>query len=97
MWWASLDSPTPQSWIPPASRVTRNSAEPSPSVSPSRLTLEGFVMPSERTWSAAKPLVVSPHKLSVAPAITASQTPSASSERAETRARAPDEHAVEIV
>jgi hypothetical protein len=42
-------------------------------------------------------LVVRPHKLSVALAITASQMPRASSERAETRARAPDEQAVEIV
>ena len=55
------------------------------------------MIPSERTWSAAKPLVVRPQSVSVAPAITASQTPSASSERAETSARAPEEQAVEIV
>jgi hypothetical protein len=83
--------------MPPGSRVTRKSADPSPSVSPSRPALEGLVIPSESTWSAAKPFMVRPHRLSVAPAITASQTPSASSERAETSARAPEEQAVESV
>ena len=72
-------------------------AEPSPRVRPLRFALHGLVISSDTTLSAEKPFPVSPHRVSVAPATTASQTPSSSSERAEARARAPEEHAVEIV
>ena len=58
--------------------------------------LMGFVISSETTCSEENPFAVNPQIESDAPAITASQTPSASSERAVASARAPDEHAVEI-
>ena len=83
--------------MPPASRVTRKSADASPRVIPARFALIGLVTPSAIAWSAPKPPAVSPQSESVAPAITASQTPRASSERAEARARAPEEQAVESV
>jgi hypothetical protein len=59
------------------------------------LALHGLVTPSHTAESAVKPFAVSPHSVSAAPATTASHTPSASSERADASARAPDEHAVE--
>ena len=83
--------------MPPGSRVDQEERRALAERQAGAVAAARLVTPSQTAESAAKPFAVRPHSESAPPAITASQTPSATSLRADASARAPDEHAVESV
>ncbi|VTQ77984.1 Uncharacterised protein [Stenotrophomonas maltophilia] len=97
MWCASADSPHPARHTGPGSRVSRNSAAPSPMLMPARCCENGLQRAADTDSSALKPATVKRHSESAPPAITASTMPARSMRAADISALALDEHAVDRV
>ncbi len=97
MWCASLDSPTPSSWIPPSAFSSMKSPAPSPMFNPLRFLLIGLLISSDSNSSAENPLRVSSHNESAPPTTTASHSPISKRACPDANTLPLEEHAVEIV